>query len=118
MLVIRKIALDPRCHSVGVGCQYARRTTGACRSQDLGKQCPVPEQMPFSGGSQYIRVGETGPTVVQLHGCGDTDNMWEPLSEVFAASDVCGAIVRNFGHWIMGEQPDQTAALFALFIGK
>jgi pimeloyl-ACP methyl ester carboxylesterase len=40
------------------------------------------EQMPVSGGTQYVRVGGTGPAVVLLHGFGDTGDMWVPLAEV------------------------------------
>lgn len=39
------------------------------------------EQMPVSDGTQYIRVGGTGPAVVLLHGFGDTGDMWVPLAE-------------------------------------
>jgi pimeloyl-ACP methyl ester carboxylesterase len=39
------------------------------------------EQMPVSGGTQYVRVGGTGPAVVLLHGFGDTGDMWVPLAE-------------------------------------
>jgi pimeloyl-ACP methyl ester carboxylesterase len=34
-----------------------------------------------SGGSQYVRVGGTGPAVLMLHGFGDTGDMWVPLAE-------------------------------------
>jgi pimeloyl-ACP methyl ester carboxylesterase len=40
------------------------------------------EQMPVSDGTQYVRVGGTGPAVVLLHGFGDTGDMWVPLAEV------------------------------------
>ena len=40
------------------------------------------EQMPVSGGTQYVRVGGSGPAVVLLHGFGDTGDMWVPLAEV------------------------------------
>jgi len=39
------------------------------------------EQMPVSDGTQYVRVGGTGPAVVLLHGFGDTGDMWVPLAE-------------------------------------
>lgn len=39
------------------------------------------EQMPVSDGTQYVRVGGTGPAVVLLHGFGDTGDMWMPLAE-------------------------------------
>lgn len=38
-------------------------------------------QMPVSGGTQYVRVGGQGPTVLLLHGFGDTGDMWGPLAE-------------------------------------
>ncbi len=39
-------------------------------------------QMSVSGGTQYVRVGGQGPTVVLLHGFGDTGDMWAPLASV------------------------------------
>ena len=38
------------------------------------------QQMPVSGGTQYVRVGGHGPAVLLLHGFGDTGDMWEPLA--------------------------------------
>jgi pimeloyl-ACP methyl ester carboxylesterase len=40
------------------------------------------EQMPVTGGTQYVRVGGSGPAVVLLHGFGDTGDMWAPLAEI------------------------------------
>jgi pimeloyl-ACP methyl ester carboxylesterase len=40
------------------------------------------EQMPVTDGTQYVRVGGTGPAVLLLHGFGDTGDMWVPLAEV------------------------------------
>lgn len=40
------------------------------------------EQMPVTGGTQYVRVGGEGPAVLLLHGFGDTGDMWEPLAEI------------------------------------
>jgi pimeloyl-ACP methyl ester carboxylesterase len=40
------------------------------------------QQLPVSGGTQYVRVGGSGPAVVLLHGFGDTGDMWEPLAEI------------------------------------
>jgi pimeloyl-ACP methyl ester carboxylesterase len=40
------------------------------------------QQMPVTGGTQYVRVGGKGPAVLLLHGFGDTGDMWEPLAEV------------------------------------
>jgi len=37
------------------------------------------EQMPVSDGTQYVRVGGSGPAVVLLHGFGDTGDMWVPV---------------------------------------
>ena len=39
------------------------------------------QQMPVSGGTQYVRVGGNGPAVLLLHGFGDTGDMWVPLAE-------------------------------------
>jgi pimeloyl-ACP methyl ester carboxylesterase len=39
-------------------------------------------QMPVSGGTQYVRVGGTGPAVLMLHGFGDTGDMWVRLAEL------------------------------------
>ena len=38
-------------------------------------------QMPVTGGTQYVRVGGTGPAVLMLHGFGDTGDMWQPLAD-------------------------------------
>jgi pimeloyl-ACP methyl ester carboxylesterase len=40
------------------------------------------EQIPVSDGTQYVRVGGSGPAVVLLHGFGDTGDMWVPLADV------------------------------------
>jgi pimeloyl-ACP methyl ester carboxylesterase len=40
------------------------------------------QQMPVSGGTQYVRVGGQGPAVLLLHGFGDTGDMWEPLAKI------------------------------------
>jgi pimeloyl-ACP methyl ester carboxylesterase len=39
------------------------------------------QQMPVSGGTQYVRVGGSGPAVLMLHGFGDTGDMWVRLAE-------------------------------------
>jgi pimeloyl-ACP methyl ester carboxylesterase/quercetin dioxygenase-like cupin family protein len=38
--------------------------------------------MNVPGGTQYVRVGGSGPAVVLLHGFGDTGDMWQPLAEL------------------------------------
>ena len=43
------------------------------------------QQMPVSGGTQYVRVGGSGPAVLMLHGFGDTGDMWVPLAEPLVA---------------------------------
>ena len=48
-------------------------------------QAPWPEgfhaqQMPVTGGTQYVRVGGKDPAVILLHGFGDTGDMWVPLA--------------------------------------
>jgi pimeloyl-ACP methyl ester carboxylesterase len=40
------------------------------------------QQMPVSGGTQYVRLGGQGPAVLLLHGFGDTGDMWVPLAEM------------------------------------
>jgi pimeloyl-ACP methyl ester carboxylesterase len=40
------------------------------------------QQMPVTGGTQYVRIGGQGPAVLLLHGFGDTGDMWEPLAAV------------------------------------
>jgi pimeloyl-ACP methyl ester carboxylesterase len=40
------------------------------------------EQMPVSDGTQYVRVGGSGPAVMMLHGFGDTGDMWVPLADM------------------------------------
>ena len=46
------------------------------------------QQMPVSGGTQYVRVSGTGPAVVLLHGFGDTGDMWVPLAEKLVADHI------------------------------
>ena len=43
------------------------------------------QQMPVNGGTQYVRVGGTGPAVLMLHGFGDTGDMWVRLAEPLIA---------------------------------
>ena len=38
--------------------------------------------MKVTGGTQYVRIGGSGPAVVLLHGFGDTGDMWQPLADV------------------------------------
>lgn len=40
------------------------------------------EQMRVTDGTQYVRVAGSGPTVLLLHGFGDTGDMWVPLAKV------------------------------------
>jgi pimeloyl-ACP methyl ester carboxylesterase len=40
------------------------------------------EQMSVTNGTQYVRIGGSGPAVVLLHGFGDTGDMWVPLASV------------------------------------
>ena len=40
------------------------------------------EQVPVSDGTQYVRVGGTGPAIVLLHGFGESGDMWQPLADV------------------------------------
>jgi len=42
------------------------------------------EQMPVTGGTQYVRVGGKGPAVILLHGFGDTGDMWLTLASILA----------------------------------
>jgi pimeloyl-ACP methyl ester carboxylesterase len=39
-------------------------------------------EMPLTDGTQYVRVGGSGPAVLLLHGFGDTGDMWVPLAEL------------------------------------
>ena len=38
-------------------------------------------QMAVTGGTQYIRLGGTGPAILLLRGFGDTGDMWVPLAD-------------------------------------
>src|SRR5215469_13470239 len=38
------------------------------------------QQMPVTGGTQYVRVGGKGSAILLLHGFGDTGDMWTPLA--------------------------------------
>ncbi len=38
-------------------------------------------QMAVTGGTQYVRIGGEGSSVVLLHGFGDTGDMWVPLAK-------------------------------------
>ncbi|MFK4530154.1 pimeloyl-ACP methyl ester carboxylesterase [Bradyrhizobium japonicum] len=42
------------------------------------------QQMPVTGGTQYVRIGGQGPAVLFLHGFGDTGDMWQPLAAPLA----------------------------------
>jgi pimeloyl-ACP methyl ester carboxylesterase len=39
------------------------------------------KEMAVTGGTQYVRLGGKGPSVLLLHGFGDTGDMWVPLAE-------------------------------------
>src|SRR6476659_9660669 len=39
-------------------------------------------EMAVTGGTLHVRVGGSGPTVLMLHGFGDTGDMWQPLAEI------------------------------------
>lgn len=38
--------------------------------------------MAVTGGTLHVRVGGSGPSVLLLHGFGDTGDMWQPLAEL------------------------------------
>jgi len=38
--------------------------------------------MAVTGGTQFVRIGGSGPAVLLLHGFGDTGDMWQPLADV------------------------------------
>jgi pimeloyl-ACP methyl ester carboxylesterase len=38
-------------------------------------------QMAVTDGTQYVRLGGTGPAILLLHGFGDTGDMWVPLAD-------------------------------------
>ena len=38
------------------------------------------QHMPVTDGTQFVRVGGTGPAVLLLHGFGDSGDMWQPLA--------------------------------------
>jgi pimeloyl-ACP methyl ester carboxylesterase len=42
------------------------------------------QQIETNGTSLYVRIGGAGPTVVLLHGYGETGDMWEPLAAALA----------------------------------
>jgi pimeloyl-ACP methyl ester carboxylesterase len=42
------------------------------------------QQMPVTGGTQYVRIGGKGPAAILLHGFGDTGDMWLPLASILA----------------------------------
>ena len=41
-------------------------------------------QMTVTDGTQYVRLGGEGPSVLLLHGFGDTGDMWVPLADTLA----------------------------------
>jgi pimeloyl-ACP methyl ester carboxylesterase len=45
-------------------------------------------QMAVTGGTQYVRLGGTGPAVLLLHGFGDTGDMWVPLADALVKDHV------------------------------
>jgi len=38
--------------------------------------------MAVTGGTQFVRIGGSGPAVLLLHGFGDTGDMWQPLADI------------------------------------
>jgi pimeloyl-ACP methyl ester carboxylesterase len=43
-------------------------------------------QMAVTDGTQYVRLGGSGPAVLLLHGFGDTGDMWVPLADALVES--------------------------------
>jgi pimeloyl-ACP methyl ester carboxylesterase len=79
------------------------------------------ETIATNGPDVYVRVGGKGPTVVLLHGYGETGDMWAPLAAQVmraAAFNVTEGIVPHVGHWIMEENPTATIKLVTDFLGK
>src|SRR3954467_2078843 len=44
------------------------------------------EEVATNGTTLHVRVGGSGPTVVLLHGYGETGDMWAPLAKALAAN--------------------------------
>jgi alpha-beta hydrolase superfamily lysophospholipase len=50
-------------------------------------------QIATNGTKLYVRVGGSGPTVVLLHGYGETGDMWVPLAEDLAPDHTVVVVV-------------------------
>src|SRR5215472_7095853 len=62
------------------------------------------QMVPTNGTSLYVRVGGQGPTVVLLHGFGDTGDMWAPLAADLAKDHT--VVVPDLRGMGLSEHPD------------
>src|SRR6202142_444770 len=61
-------------------------------------------EIPVDGATIHVRVGGRGPTVLLLHGFGDTGDMWAPLAIVLARDHT--VIVPDLRGMGMSDHPD------------
>jgi pimeloyl-ACP methyl ester carboxylesterase len=61
-------------------------------------------QMAVTDGTQYVRLGGSGPAVLLLHGFGDTGDMWVPLADALVESH--GVIVPDLRGMGLSSHPE------------
>jgi pimeloyl-ACP methyl ester carboxylesterase len=78
---LRRISLGAAFSASTLGLSLVATTPAAAEVKPFSSSFHG-QQMPVTGGTQYVRVAGKGPAVLLLHGFGDTGDMWEPLAEV------------------------------------
>lgn len=65
-------------------------------------------------------LADTGKLQMPVFAIGGDHSYGSALATeiAFAATDVSGGVIKDSGHWIMEEQPDQAVALITSFIAK
>ncbi len=64
---------------VAMGCLLAVSAPSFARVQEFPRAFHI-EEIKTNGATIHVRIGGTGPTIVMLHGFGDTGDMWAPLA--------------------------------------
>ena len=77
----RRIALGGILSAFALGPSFVATAPAAAEVKPFPASFQA-QQMPVTGGTQYVRIAGKGPAVLLLHGFGDTGDMWEPLAEV------------------------------------
>ena len=76
------------------------------------------KMVPTNGTSLYVRFGGKGPTVVLLHGFGDTGDMWAPLAAVLVHDHTVIVPTREWSLRTQDTGYERTSARYRLGDGR